>query len=162
MEYEKIKQLMEDMGKYKLASFDLELSDGTKISMKKQEELNSNLIDKIISQKDLVEKNLLENLISERQNVETKEEISISEKINNENKKIIKSPMVGTFYSKPSPTSDPYTEIGKQIQKGDVVCIVEAMKLMNEIESEFDGRIVEILLKDGDMVEYGSPIFVVE
>ena len=67
--------------------------------------------------------------------------------------------MVGTFYSKPSPYSKPYVEIGQKVKKGDTVCIVEAMKLMNEIESEFDGKIVEILVKDGQMVDFGKPLF---
>ena len=73
--------------------------------------------------------------------------------------KEIKSPMVGTFYSKPSPNANSYVEIGQKVKKGDVLCIVEAMKLMNEIECEFDGEIAEILVKDGEMVEYGKPLF---
>ena len=67
--------------------------------------------------------------------------------------------MVGTFYIKPSPTAECYVEVGKEVQKGDVLCIIEAMKLMNEIESEYTGKVVEILVKDGDMVEYGTPLF---
>mgnify|MGYP003295163382 FL=1 len=67
--------------------------------------------------------------------------------------------MIGTFYAKPSPDSNPFVEVGKTIKKGDTVCIVEAMKLMNEIESEFDGKIVEILVKDGQMVDFGKPLF---
>ena len=67
--------------------------------------------------------------------------------------------MVGTFYLKPAPTSAPYVEIGKEVKKGDTLCIIEAMKLMNEIESEYDGKIVEILAKDGEPVEYGKPLF---
>ena len=72
---------------------------------------------------------------------------------------IVKSPMVGTFYMKPSPDSEPYVEVGKQVKKGDILCIIEAMKLMNEIESEFTGEVKEILVKDGEMVEYGKPLF---
>ena len=67
--------------------------------------------------------------------------------------------MVGTFYLKPSPDSEPYVQIGQKVKKGDVLCIIEAMKLMNEIESEFDGEIAEVLLKDGEAVEYGKPLF---
>ena len=76
-----------------------------------------------------------------------------------ENYKLIKAPMVGTFYLKPDPNSNPYVEIGKKVKKGDILCIIEAMKLMNEIECEFDGEIAEILVKDGEMVEYGKPLF---
>ena len=64
--------------------------------------------------------------------------------------------MVGTFYSKPSPEEKSYIDVGKKIKKGDTTCIIEAMKLMNEIETEFEGEVVEILKKDGDPVEYGE------
>ena len=67
--------------------------------------------------------------------------------------------MIGTFYAKPSPDSNPYVEIGSIIKKGETVCIIEAMKLMNEIESEFEGRITEIFVNNGEMVEYGKPLF---
>lgn len=70
--------------------------------------------------------------------------------------------MVGTFYLKPSPTAEPYIEIGKEVKKGDVLCIIEAMKLMNEIESEYTGKVTEILVKDGEAVEYGTPLFRIE
>ena len=76
-----------------------------------------------------------------------------------ENYKEIKAPMVGTFYSKSSPTAKPFVSVGDKVKKGDVVCIIEAMKLMNEIESEFDGEIVEICKKDEDMCEYGECLF---
>lgn len=74
----------------------------------------------------------------------------------------IVSPMVGTFYSKPAPDKEPFVKVGDTVSVGDVVCIVEAMKLMNEIESEFSGKIVEICVKDGEAVEYGQPIMYVE
>ncbi len=139
MEYEKIKQLINDMGNSKLTSIDIEFSDGTKISIKKEAE-------KIIENK-------------------KEEPYYIKEKVNNieynqeKREKIVKSPMVGTFYTKPSPTSAPYTEIGKEVKKGDTLCIIEAMKLMNEIESEYTGKVIEILVEDGRTVEYGTPLF---
>lgn len=74
----------------------------------------------------------------------------------------MKSPMVGTFYRKPAPDSPPYAQVGDIVKKGDVLCIVEAMKLMNEIESEFNGKIVEVRLEDGQMVEYGEVLFRIE
>ena len=73
--------------------------------------------------------------------------------------KAILSPMVGVFYQAASPTSEPFVAVGKRVAKGDVLCIIEAMKLMNEIESEFDGEITEILVQDGETVEYGKPLF---
>lgn len=67
--------------------------------------------------------------------------------------------MIGTFYMRPSPDSSPFVEVGKEVKKGTVLCIIEAMKLMNEIESEYEGKIVEIYVKDGEAVDYGKPLF---
>ena len=75
---------------------------------------------------------------------------------------VVKSPMVGTLYRAPNPESDPFVEIGSQVKIGDTLCIIEAMKLMNEIESEFAGTITEILIENGQPIEYGQPLFVVE
>jgi acetyl-CoA carboxylase biotin carboxyl carrier protein len=71
----------------------------------------------------------------------------------------ITSPMVGTFYSAPNPESDPFVSVGTSVSKDTVVCIVEAMKLFNEIEAEVTGEIVEILVENGELVEYGQPLF---
>ncbi|MCQ9205537.1 MAG: acetyl-CoA carboxylase biotin carboxyl carrier protein [Omnitrophica bacterium] len=79
-----------------------------------------------------------------------------------ENEIEIKSPMVGTFYRAPSPGAKPYTEIGEIIQPGDVVCIIEAMKLMNEIKAETGGKVVRISLESGEPVEFGQVLFVIE
>jgi acetyl-CoA carboxylase biotin carboxyl carrier protein len=74
----------------------------------------------------------------------------------------IKAPMVGTFYRAPSPEAPPYVEIGQVIESGQVICIIEAMKLMNEIKSEVKGKIVEILVDNAEPVEFGQPIFLIE
>ena len=71
----------------------------------------------------------------------------------------IKSPMVGVFYAAPSPDAKPFVEVGSKVKKGDIVCIVEAMKLMNEISAEFDGEVVDICVHNGDVVEYGQTLF---
>lgn len=73
--------------------------------------------------------------------------------------KSIKSPMVGTFYSASSPGAEPFVKVGDHVKKGDIVCVIEAMKLMNEVEAEEDGEIVEILVNNEDMVEYGQELF---
>ena len=75
--------------------------------------------------------------------------------------KIITAPLVGTFYAAPSPDSEPYVQVGDKITKGTVLCVIEAMKTMNEIESEFDGEITEILAKNASPVEYGQALFTV-
>lgn len=138
MEYEKIKQLMIDMGNSKLTSIDIEFPDGVKIKM---------------------EKNVAVTVptASVAQQVVPVEEVAQKKEVKEGN--IVKSPMVGTFYSKSSPTSNPYVEVGSEVKKGTILCIVEAMKLMNEIESEFAGKIAEVLVKDGEAVEYGQPLF---
>lgn len=74
----------------------------------------------------------------------------------------ITSPMVGTFYRAPAPDTPPYTEVGNRISQGDVLCIIEAMKLMNELESEISGVIVEICVENAEPVEYGQVLFRVE
>jgi acetyl-CoA carboxylase biotin carboxyl carrier protein len=76
--------------------------------------------------------------------------------------KEIESPFVGTFYRSPSPSADPYVREGQVVKKGDALCIIEAMKLMNEIEAEVDGRIVKVLVENGQPVEFGEPLFLVE
>ncbi len=144
MEYEKIKQLMDDMGNSKLTAIDIDFPDGTKISMKKEIKY---------------EKASSEVITKEYKDEDEKVKLTTNEKPESMNANIVKSPMVGTFYSKQSPTADPYVSVGTEVKKGDTLCIIEAMKLMNEIESEFDGKVIEILVKDGEQVEYGSPLF---
>lgn len=153
MEYEKIKRLIDDMGDSKLSALEIDFPDGTKISMKKdngfgkttdenQEKIND------VKFVDFSEK---------KEIIKDKIEPKVEEKCDDEGVyKYIKSPMVGTFYSKPSPSEKSFLEIGKQVKKGATTCIIEAMKLMNEIEAEFDGEVVEFLKNDGDPVEYGE------
>ena len=142
MNYEDIKKLIDDMGNSKLTEISIDFPDGTKIGMKKEVKVVEKVQEKNIQHIDPKE-------VNEIVETETQED----------NCKIVKSPMVGTFYLKPDPNSNPYVEIGKKVKKGDILCIIEAMKLMNEIECEFDGEIEEILAKDGEMVEYGKPLF---
>ena len=150
MEYSDIKKLIEDMGNSKLTSLDIEFPDGIKIKMEKKDE---KIVEKVVSTENI-------NTVSINDNLNTNEDV-VEKNIKSEEKegKIIVSPMIGTFYAKPSPDSNPFVEVGKNIKKGDTVCIVEAMKLMNEIESEFDGKVVEIFVKDGQMVDFGKPLF---
>ena len=82
--------------------------------------------------------------------VEVKEEKNIH---------IVKSPIVGTFYRAPAPGAKPFVEVGSRVKKGDVLCIIEAMKIMNEVKSDVDGIIEEILVENGQPVEYGQPLF---
>ena len=87
-------------------------------------------------------------------NLETDEDLSDLSKIT--------SPMVGTFYRKPSPDSDPFVEVGQVVKKGDTVCIIEAMKMMNQVKSQFDGRIIAINVGDGEPVEFDQELISIE
>ena len=78
------------------------------------------------------------------------------------NEHVITAPMVGTFYASPSPGSKPFVEIGDEVKVGQVLCIIEAMKMMNQIEADRAGRITSIMARNGDPVEFGQPLFVVE
>ena len=143
MDYSEIKKIIQDMGESKIDTLEIEFPDGLKIKMDK----GKNNVE--TSQKTQVIP-VVSNEVVNNIKTETKQE---------EEYKIIKSPMVGTFYSKSSPKAEPFVKVGDKVKKGQVVCIVEAMKLMNEIESEFDGEIVEICVKNEDVVDYGKPLF---
>lgn len=156
MEYDKIKQLMEDMGKSKLDSLEIEFPDGTKICMTKNNGKKQNA--KNINNGSVIEASAPMTVPVVQNNVGNSLVVTEKETTGN----VVKSPMVGTFYSKPSPDAEPFVEVGQVVKKGQTLCIIEAMKLMNEIESEFDGKVKEILLNDGDSVEYGKPLFIIE
>lgn len=86
-------------------------------------------------------------------------EASMAEEVSG---KIVKSPIVGTFYSAPSPDKPPFVKTGDEVKKGDVIMIIESMKLMNEIQSDFDGVVEQILVSDGQAVEFDQPIMVIK
>ena len=95
-------------------------------------------------------------------------EQKLSEETNEETKpktidgKSINSPMVGTFYSSPNPGADSFVKVGDKVSEGDVLCIIEAMKMMNEVKSDYNGVIKEILISDAEPVEYGEALFIIE
>ena len=155
MEYEKIKQLMEDMNSYGMSSLNIELPDGTKVSLNKMCSVEAK--ETVVTSAVVATPVTVPQIIAPQ-----KEVVNNTSCPNQQSKKIIKSPMVGTFYLKPLPTSNPYVSVGDEIKVGKVVCIVEAMKLMNEIESEFAGKVAKVLVEDGAAVEYGTPLFEIE
>lgn len=156
MEYDKIKQLMEDMGKSKLDSLEIEFPDGTKICMTKNTGKKQNVAN--MNNDSVIEASAPMTVPVVQNNVGNSLVVTEQEPTGN----VVKSPMVGTFYAKPSPDAEPFVEVGQVVKKGETLCIIEAMKLMNEIESEFDGKVKEILVSDGEAVEYGRPLFVIE
>lgn len=152
MDYSKIQELIKVVSESSLTSFEFKC-DGTQINMKKE-------CEKIV----VKENALLETLKEDAKKIEIqnfKEQDKREDKTKpaiEENYNVVKSPIVGTFYKSSGPEQEPFIKIGHKVKKGEVLCIVEAMKLMNEIESEFEGEVVEILAKDGEMVEYGEPL----
>src|SRR5699024_1587834 len=138
-------------------------TDGTKVSMKKSldEKEKSTIEQKTQTQPQKEEIPTKENVNVED---ETTVKVASTNKTTDEPKETdydyeIQSPMVGTFYSSPDPESDAYVKVGDSVKNDTVVCIVEAMKLFNEIEAETTGKIVEILVENGELVEYGQPLF---
>ncbi|WP_227938478.1 acetyl-CoA carboxylase biotin carboxyl carrier protein [Alkalihalobacillus deserti] len=135
--------------------------DGTKLVLKKQA-APAPAVDKVIEgPRETVA--VAAPVVQQEEKVTAESVITkAQEPTTNANVHTITSPMVGTFYSAPSPDSEPYVKQGARVTDESVVCIVEAMKLMNEIEAEVKGKIVEVLAENGELVEYGQPLFVVE
>ena len=153
LDYNQIKELIKEIDSSSLRVFELENSD-IKLKLSKNEE-NS-----------LYKENIINTTSSESSAVFTKENKTLTEEtlveteeLIEENLNIVKSPLVGTYYSSSTPGGAPYVEIGSKVKKGDVLCIVEAMKIMNEITSEVDGEIVEALRSDEEIVEFGMELF---
>ena len=100
--------------------------------------------------------------VSEKTSTPNNDINHIDESMNSENYEKIVSPMVGTFYRKPAPDKEPFVEVGQTIKKGDTVCIIEAMKMMNQVKSEFDGTVVSIDIEDGEPVEFNQTLISIE
>ena len=143
MKIEEIRQLADIMTSHNLECLELENKD-TKIHLKKAGTVPSAIAIPYNSD------------VYARQDapVQTAQE-EVSEPLSG---KTVTSPIVGVFYASPSPDESPFVSVGSSVSKGDILCIVEAMKMMNEITSDFDGEVSKILVEDGQMVEFGQPI----
>ena len=149
MEFEKMIELIKTVSDSNLTQFQIE-EDGFKLSMKTDKQ------SKVVVQKqESVPKEIQSVAMDEIKPAEQKE-------IKKAEGNVVKSPLVGTFYSASSPDSAPFVKVGDTVKKGQVLGIVEAMKLMNEIESEFDGVVKEIQIENEQVVEYGQPLFKVK
>ncbi len=142
MELEDLKNLIELLKETDITELQLE-KDGTKVKIKREKLLSS------LEMSALKSTSLHEKLVAETEE-ETQRLVTIT------------SPIVGTFYRSISPEAAPFVEVGLKVNKGQVLCIVEAMKLMNEIESDVDGVVVKGLVENGQPVEYGEPLFLIE
>ena len=140
MDKKELKELIDFMNEHKLSELEIE-EEGKRIKLRK-DSADSPII--------------IKDNIASAGTEENKGQLADKNAIE------IKSPMVGTFYRAPSPESKPYVDIGSEIKPGDIVCIIEAMKLMNEIKSDVSGKITEILAENAEPVEFGQTLFVVK
>jgi acetyl-CoA carboxylase biotin carboxyl carrier protein len=141
MELEDLKDLIELLKETDITEIQIE-KDGTKVKIKKEKILSS------IEMSVHKSKAFQEKIVAETE--EAQRLVTIT------------SPIVGTFYRSPTPEAAHFVEVGIKVTKGQVLCIVEAMKLMNEIESDVDGVVVKVLVENGQPVEYGEPLFLIE
>ena len=146
MNTKKIKEIIELMNDNDLTEVEIE-QDGTKVKLVKKAQ---GVIEQVV------------HPVAERKESAPAGETAAKPQPQQKNVKEVKAPMVGTFYRAASPDEDPYVQVGDVIQKGDVLCIVEAMKLMNEVKAEFGGKIREIAVENAEPVEYGQVLFLVE
>lgn len=152
MNFNEIKELISIVDKSTVAYVDLDL-DGCHIELDKSKGVRRDKSEN----KETVNQVKAE-AVKEITATQTEEKVEAIKETKKEGK-FIKSPIVGTFYSSPSPDKDNFVSVGSKINQGDVVCIIESMKLMNEIESDFSGEIAEILVENGAVVEYGQELF---
>ena len=152
MEFENLLILIKTVSDSELTDFDYE-ENGTRIRLKKKKET-------------VVVSGTSSNVpVMGLENIRTVENVAAVNTANTQADNsepegmIVKSPLVGTFYAAPAEDADPFVSVGDQVKKGQTLAIVEAMKLMNEIESDFDGKVAEIYVENGQAVEYGQPLF---
>jgi len=143
MELEDLKELIELLKETDITEIQVE-KEGTKVKIKREK--------------------FFQTLDIATQKAQSVQESAIKKEIEDESQRLITvtSPIVGTFYRSPSPEAPIFVETGLRVKKGQVLCIIEAMKLMNEIESEVDGVLVKALVENGQPVEYGEPLFLIE
>ncbi|NLK74508.1 MAG: acetyl-CoA carboxylase biotin carboxyl carrier protein [Clostridiales bacterium] len=160
MDYKEIINIMRELNQTDLTKLEIE-QNGIRILMEKGNGQISNLMTSsqttTISplQEDTLITNVAQSTVSHEALSSAKSAVSTEPALQ------ILSPMVGTFYAQPAPDKPPYVKVGDKVKKGQTLCIIEAMKLMNEIESEYDGEIIEVLVNNEDMVEYGQPLFAI-
>lgn len=158
MEINEIMKLIQAVSDYGLTSFELE-EGNIKIALKREKE--TVIVGQTASPEPVIQVSqgagILQPVVQVPVAENSKEDISTQNTIGSDN--VVASPLVGTFYSASSPDAEDFVKVGDHVKKGQVLGIIEAMKLMNEIESDFDGVVEAILVKNEDVVEYGQPLF---
>lgn len=163
MEFQEIIELINTVSKSNLTSLSIE-EGNTKIVMEASNK-GVNVISvphQSVPQQNMQVQPMYVQNSSQMMDAVADEKVNNAEASSVSDKNIVKSPLVGTFYSAPSPDEEDFVKVGDRVKKGQVLGIVEAMKLMNEIESDFDGEIVEIMVNNSGTVEYGQPLFIIK
>ena len=158
MDLKEIQNLIKFVAKAKVKEVKIERKD-FKLTIKSDSEKKS------IKPKESSQVNIKEVKEAQRESYTPTEIVQteiVESKELEDNLKTIKSPMIGTFYRKPSPDKDVFVEVGDTVSEGDVLCVIEAMKLFNEIESDISGKVVKVLVDDSSPVEFEQPLFVIE
>ena len=153
MDLRKIKKLMELLEESGIA--EIEVKEGEE-SIKLSRNITSSIapLQQMVQQPMMTPQQQPPQVASQ---VENKKDDSL-----NQNRNTVNSPMVGTFYASASPESKPFVTVGQSVKKGDTLCILEAMKMMNQVQAESDGKILEILIDNAELVEFDQPLFVIE
>ncbi|MBN1493289.1 MAG: acetyl-CoA carboxylase biotin carboxyl carrier protein [Candidatus Omnitrophica bacterium] len=155
MNIKEIKEMISLMKENDITEFEME-KDGFKVKLKKG-------ADFMIAPDSVMVKSQPVQVVSGPGGTKAAKDIASGAKdevaVEDQNIEIVKSPMVGTFYKAASPDAEPFVQVGQAVQEGDTLCIIEAMKLMNEIKAEVKGKIVEVLVDNGQAVEFDQPLF---
>ena len=158
MNFKQIQQLIKFVSKTDVAEVNIE-NNNFKINIKGSKSQTKEVSQQVVQQPIQPQ---IQTPIAQPIHVETsKSEVQQSDS-SSDNYLTVKSPIIGTFYRKPSPDKDPFVNVGDTIKEGDTLCVIEAMKLFNEIESDFSGKIVKILVEDASPVEFDQPLFLIE
>ena len=153
LNFNQIKELIKEIDSSSLRVFELENSD-IRLKLSKNEDNYLYKENDFNIDKNNDSKSFIKTLDNSSEKIIIKEEEVIDKNLT-----LVKSPLVGTYYSSSTPGGKPYVEVGSKVKKGDVLCIVEAMKIMNEITSDIDGEIIEVLRSDEEIIEFGMELF---
>ncbi|AGZ24414.1 MULTISPECIES: acetyl-CoA carboxylase biotin carboxyl carrier protein [Staphylococcus] len=156
MNFKEIKELIEILDQSNLTEINIEDNKGSVVNLKKEKE--TEIITPQVAQQpapSVAQSQVAQSAPQVSEDTQSQEAVA-------DNYETINAPMVGTFYKSPSPEEGAYVQVGDKVSNDTTVCILEAMKLFNEIQAEISGEIVEILVEDGQMVEYGQPLFKVK
>lgn len=157
MDIKQIHELIKLINKSNIGELSIE-KEGFKISIKQKKEPSPNFVSPMVQQLAQAPQLVQQQQVSKDKTSESKD----AESPKTENLLTIKSPMIGTFYRQAGPGKPIFVSVGDEVEKGQAVCIIEAMKLFNEIESEVSGKIVKVLVEDASPVEFDQPLFLVE